>query len=422
MTLVLPWLADADDRRELYGGNKFDIKKKAAATKALAMKERASSALVAKAREARERVKGASVKDTLRMSGHSMLSKRSRNRKQDGQQHKRQQDMHQERPSRRDVRPNDMEITMGTSNDITDALSQVSSRSFDIIDAKAQHFRSKIVPQVSLASKEFPRYYERASVRSSAAASQASARSRRHAARSAASAMSAVTSMKEKASSAISQKAPIGNNAGSSLQGMSSFVRQGSQRRNGGAVRTRQRLALPPGARDEIESLLSIDEDSDVPSVMNSEGPSSVREWIASPGTANAGSSFVTPKARTRKGGRGVEGPPTDLHQDMLGLQVIGNIHLDDTALRRNLSRDSLLDTESSIASSSRLPPPEIRACPSTVSHGSTGAISCIDGDGFLISPTASIDRTLESGRSCQCGGGSRSCMLHLHGGFHRPQ
>eukprot|EP00578_Thalassiosira_sp_NH16_P010381 CAMPEP_0181107316 /NCGR_PEP_ID=MMETSP1071-20121207/17023_1 /TAXON_ID=35127 /ORGANISM="Thalassiosira sp., Strain NH16" /LENGTH=975 /DNA_ID=CAMNT_0023190827 /DNA_START=107 /DNA_END=3034 /DNA_ORIENTATION=+ len=393
--------------------NKFDIKKKAAATRALAMKERASSALAAKAREARERVKGASMKDTLRMSGHSMLSKRSRNRKQEGG--KRQQDMHQERPSRgRDERPNGMEITMGTSNDITDALSQVSSRSFDIIDAKAQHFRSKIVPQVSLAPKEFPRYYERASVRSSAAASQASARSRRHAARSAASAMSAVTSMKEKASSAISQKAHrarertaglshIGNNAGvSSLQGMSSvFVRQGSQRRNGGAVRTRQRLALPPGARDEIESLLSIDEDSDVPSVMNSEGPSSVREWIASPGAANSGSMFVTPKARTRKGGgRGVGGPPTDLHQDMLGLQVIGNIHLDDTVLRGNLSRDSLLDTEntcSSIASSSQLPTPEIRACPSTVSHGSTGAISCIDGDGFLISPTTSIDRTLDT-------------------------
>ncbi|KAL9186859.1 hypothetical protein ACHAXT_010579 [Thalassiosira profunda] len=326
------------DEEDSYGVRKnlhsMEHKCKNATQRAKAMKERAGSALVAKAERAKEKV------TDIKLPGVPLKVRRAQQQAQ----------------------LNDMEIIADDKCEVMSQVSEVSKRFDASGSARASPRRSLFKSRIS--SK-------------ASAVSNRSKQTGKSAASHVGSKLSAVTSLKEKAGSAISQKAHRAKEktVGAVLATSGPLMmRQHSK----GAVRTRQRLALPPHVKNEVESLPSMDDEtrSDVPSLFNSLGPSVDNESArlalspsafglspgafgiaspVSPTTQKSASMFATPKA-SRKG----------------GLQVIGEVPpLHEAAQRGTLTAGG----------------EEFR----TLVGSPISPVSCIDENGFLLSPSASV-------------------------------
>ncbi len=383
------WRKEEEDNKTYFNNTprlkkyeSFEHKKKMATMKALAMKERASSALASKAARAKERVKEKIVKKISSLG--------------DGQQDQ----QHQGQGLRERLeQPKGMEITT-TDHDDVDVLSQVSevSNGFGVdknpYTSATKSIKSKLSSSHAKLSRETNAM--KSSLLSSSKVSQI-----------------ASTKLKSGKSAVLDMiKDPLLRNVNANIaheQNIDTTTIIASTSTTGStssllnrppgkstAIVTRRRAEVPPNVREEDDSVLSIDGDvmSNVP---NSEGTSSFRHdanCLNMAGMSSRlahtivtpGHTFSTPRAATSKnnGNTGTQ-------------QVRGNTDTDTTPPKNNLTR-SVAHHGPALPMS----PPQIATCLSDTSSR-TGGI-CIDSNGFLISPNASVDRGWDEAASATLG------------------
>ncbi|KAL3780255.1 hypothetical protein ACHAW5_003264 [Stephanodiscus triporus] len=372
------WRREEEEKLAYYDGtprlkkyDSFEHRKKMAAMTALALKERASSALVSKAARAKEKVKERIIKKNSSLGDSGIVRGTARQQDLDQGQHLEQH--------------KGMEITTFDHDEI-DSLSQLSEVTDDknVYTSVTKSLKSKL--SLSHAKLSIERIGTKSSFTSPKISQIAS------------------TNLKASKSAVLDMiKDPLLRNfnadsaqeynvetmtelaATSTTDGTFSLLNRlpGSNM----AIKTRQRLAVPSYVKDEVASVFSMDGDI-VSNAPNSEGPSSV------PLDANcsqmAGMSgrlahtMITPHHSFS-----MPRTPSSKKSGKSGAnsQSIGNVDADITPPKNNLTRNAahhglLLPVS----------PPAIATCLSNISSR-TGAVSCIDASGFLISPAASVDR-----------------------------
>jgi hypothetical protein len=304
------WRKEEEDKKTYFDNTprlkkyeSFEHKKKMVTMKAMAMKERAGSALASKATRAKEKVKEKIIKKNSSLSDSSFV-------RSTVQQH----DLHQGLRERLDQHKG-MEITTIDHDDI-DVLSQVSevSNGFSVdknpYTSVTKSFKSKL----SLSHAKFSREMNnimKSSLLSSSAVSQI-----------------ASTKLKSSKSAVLDMiKDPLLRNvnvnnaqeqkfdtttviAATSTIGSTSSMLNRTPGKNT-AIKTRQRVEVPPNVKEEDVSVLSMDGDI-MSTVQNSEGTSSFRHdvdclemagmssWLAHT-IVTPGHTFSTPRATTSK-------------------------------------------------------------------------------------------------------------------------
>ncbi len=291
---------EGDDERMRKNTNSLESKRKIARMKALAMKERASSALAAKADKARERV-------------HRLRAQRER-------------------------RPDGMEITTGSGSGVIEAVSQVSNDR----EASEGTEGTEGSDRVRGGTDATPRKHRfQSKVLSQIAGAKSKNRHGHAGSRSVATAASAVSSMRDKASSALSQKAQRARERTVGMVVAGSPLVRARERKHAAGTNGNSSATF---RRDDVVSLLSMED-----SVGGALAPSEC-------------------------GGEPSEGPyVAGAILPAMG-PVASSVVIFDAP-------GALVSPPSSFASFASPPPPSAHR-PS----------ECIDRNGFLVSPAASVD------------------------------
>ena len=384
--------------------NSFEYKKRVAAMKAQAMKERASSAIVAKAQRAKEKAKG-----MKKNQNHQLKKKSSQEQKRQGQQlMKRKLSM-----PFTDDEPNGMEITTPNPDDDDgdEVLSQVSevSKRFDTSSTHSQsNIKSKkslsLKPRALLPHSSLPKKFTRSTSKGqqSSSTSISSKYSNSIVSHKGTAVVSAVTSMKDKASSAISQRASsakaktlvaiaksstaahpavygrtvnlalhVGNSANitSSLNHHSNTTMLKSAHQHNMALPSSSRANLN---KNDVDSLF-LDEDwfsdCEQSASLHSCSTGSSRLETINPAPPNS-NSYATPIMNSRKT-KDISRSNTLPRSNVTGSQSYQDMMM-------------MVETQQSYLS----PPNSSVLSP----------VSCIDEDGFLLSPATSLDNVLSDG------------------------
>ncbi|KAL3823514.1 hypothetical protein ACHAXA_010836 [Cyclostephanos tholiformis] len=377
-----------DDTPRLKKYDSFEHKKKMATMKALAMKERASSALASKANRAKEKVKETIMKKSS-FTGESGKV----------QMTLQQQGVNQEQGLlERLEQPKGMEITT-IDNDEIDDMSQVSDFSDGFVIDRSiyasvtKSFKSKL----SLSAAKISRNTNntKSSLVSSKVTQVASTKLR-----------SSKLAVLDMIKDPLLQNAV--NNSGGHNMEMMKLLAVTSKTSSTPALlyrptdknmafKTRQRFAVLSHDKEEVDSVLTMDGDITL-NATNSEGASSVQRDlncsninIADVSSTKAHTliaphhSFSTPRAMT-------------IWKNCANLQARYCNDTDITPPMSNITRNvGRHDLRSPVS------PPIVAQCLSDVSS-QTGTKSRIDANGFLVSPNSSFDRGWDGAASATVG------------------